>query len=315
VLQANRVQAKRLPALKTELLRLPGVQHAAIANGSPVFGNWMVRYEVEDGKSYSAMLYSGDEDLINTLDLQLLKGELPSATRQGKLVNETLIKMFDLKDPIGKKIPGAEDIIIGVVKDFTATSFKDEIQPAIISYSTDNSRILIDYRGEAFTSLLPSIETAWRRLFPGEHFSYHLIQDELMKKYKNDTFLFKTVVSYAVVSMVISCFGLFAMSWAVAQSRMKEVGIRKVLGAKAANIVGLLTVSFVKRIVVAFILAAPLSYYLMNSWLEGFARKVPMDVLTFVSAGVAVALVALSTMSLQTIRAALSNPVEELRRE
>ncbi|HTF21830.1 MAG TPA: FtsX-like permease family protein, partial [Chryseolinea sp.] len=315
VLQVDKAQAPRLTALKNDLLQLPGVKHAAISNGSPVFGNWMVRYDLEDGKSYSPRLFSGDEDLMKTLDLQLMEGELPAANKPGKLVNEALVRMFDMKSPVGELIPGTKDPIIGVVKDFTATSFKDEIQPAIISYSTDNSRLLIDYSGATVAELVPAVEAAWKKIFPGEFFSYHLIQEELMKKYKDDTFLYKTVVSYSIVSMIISCFGLFALSWAVAQSRMKEVGIRKVLGASARDIAQLLTVSFVKRIVIAFLLAAPISYYLMNEWLQRFARKIPLDTFTFVYAAAAVTVVALATMSVQTLRAAWRSPVEELKNE
>jgi ABC-type antimicrobial peptide transport system permease subunit len=189
------------------------------------------------------------------------------------------------------------------------------MQPAIVSYSSGNSLLLIDYSGATFESLLPSIEVAWKKTYPGDHFSYRLIQDELMKKYRDDIFLYKTVVSYSIVSMIISCFGLFALSWAVAQSRMKEVGIRKVLGANARDIVHLLTVSFVKRIVVAFIVAAPISYYLMNEWLHHFVKRAPMDMVTFVAAALAVTFVALATMSVQTLRAACRNPVEELKDE
>lgn len=315
VLQADKKQASRLPALKNELLQLVGVKNATISTGSPVFGNWMVRYQLEDGKSYSPRLFSGDEDLMKTLNLELIEGELPAANKSGRLVNEALVRLFDMKHPVGKLIPGSKDQILGVVRDFTATSFKEEIQPAIISYSTDNSKLLVDYSGATVPVLVPAIEAAWKKIFPGEFFSYRLIQEELMKKYKDDTFLYKTLVSYAIVSMIISCFGLFALSWAVAQSRMKEVGIRKVLGANVKDIVRLLTVSFMKRIVIAFLVAAPISYYLMNEWLHRFVRKIPIDTLTFVAAAAAVTIVALSTMSVQTLRAAWRNPVEELKNE
>lgn len=315
VLQADRGQAPRLPALKNSLLQLPGVKNAAISNGSPVFGNWMVRYDLEDGKTYSPRLFSGDEDLTKTLDLQLVEGSFPVAGKPGKVVNEALVRMFEMKDPIGKMIPGTQDEIVGVVKDFTSSSFKEEIQPAIISYSVDNSRLLVDYSGTSFNELLPSLQKAWDSLFPGEHLSYNLIQDELMKKYKDDTFLYKTVVSYAIVSMAISCFGLFALSWAVAQSRMKEIGVRKALGAQARDIVGLLTLGFAKRIAVAFVVAAPISYYLMTEWLSHFVKKIPMDLFTLVAASLSVTVVALLTMSVQTVRSALRNPVEELKNE
>jgi hypothetical protein len=132
----------------------------------------------------------------------LIEGELPAANKSGRLVNEALVRLFDMKDPVGKLIPGSKDPILGVVRDFTATSFKEEIQPAIISYSTDNSKLLVDYSGATVPVLVPAIEAAWKKIFPGEFFSYRLIQEELMKKYKDDTFLYKTVVSYAIVSMM-----------------------------------------------------------------------------------------------------------------
>lgn len=315
VLRAKPSQVPRLSALKNSLLTVPGVKHVSITSGSPVFGNYIARYELPDGKNYTAMLFSGDEDLMHTLNLQLVEGEFPTALKGGRVVNEALLRMFDLKDPIGQLIPGTEDVIIGVVSDFTVTSFKDEYPPSIISYSEGNSRMLIDFSGGPVNAVLPAIERAWKETFPGEYFSYHLIQEELMKKYKDDTFLFKAIVTYAVVSMVISGFGLFAMSWAVAQSRTKEVGIRKVLGARVRDIVGLLTSGFVKHILIAMVLAAPIGYYLMDKWLEQFSRKQPFDLFTFVAAGCVVAIVALLTMSVQTLRAAMSNPVEELKKE
>ncbi|MGC3943150.1 MAG: ABC transporter permease [Chryseolinea sp.] len=315
VVVADRKQSKQLPALKVLLLQMPGVKNAAVSNGGPIFGHWIAVYELDDGSTYSPRLFSGDEDFMKTLDLQLIEGTMPAANKPGRLVNETLVKLFDMKNPVGQLIPGTKDVIIGVVKDFTATSFKDAIQPAIISYTEENSKLLIDYRGSAFADLKPSIEAAWNKIYPGEFFSCHLIQDELMSKYKDDRFLYKTVVSYSIVSMIISCFGLFAFSWAVAQNRMKEMGIRKVLGATAGDIGKLLTKSFLKRIVVAFLIAAPISYYLMNQWLQSFVRKIPMDVVTVVSAAVAVTVVALLTMSVQTIRAAVSSPINELKND
>ncbi|MEJ1237157.1 ABC transporter permease [Chryseolinea sp. T2] len=315
VIVADQKQSKQLPALKTLLLQIPAIKNAAVSNGGPIFGHWMARYELEDKSTYSPRLFSGDEDFMKTLDLQLIEGTMPAANKPGRLVNEKLVKMFDIKNPIGQIIPGTKDVIIGVVKDFTATSFKDEIQPAIISYTEDNSKLLIDYSGTSFADVRPSVEEAWRKVYGAEYFSYHLIQDELMNKYKDDTFLYRTVVSYSIVSMIISCFGLFALSWAVAQNRMKEVGIRKVLGASVRDIGRLLTASFLKRIVVAFIVAAPMSYYLMNQWLQSFARKIPMDIITLASAGIAVTVVALLTMSVQSFRAAVSSPINELKND
>lgn len=305
----------KLPALKQNVLQISGVQHAAIASGNPISGNRMARYDLDNGTFYTPYLFSGDEDLMKTLNLTLLEGEFPSATNKGKLVNEKLVNYFNMIHPVGEKIPGTDDMIIGVVKDFTCTSFKEEIAPAIVSYSQDNSRLLIDYSGQALSSLLPLIQNEWNKSFPGYYFSYQVIQEELMKKYKGDTFFYKTVVAFSITSMIISCFGLFALSWAVAQSRLKEMGIRKVLGATAKDIMNLLSISFIKRIGIAFLIAAPAGYYLMDKWLQNFANRISLNTGIFITAGITVTFIALLTMSIQTVRAALTNPVNELKND
>jgi putative ABC transport system permease protein len=139
------------------------------------------------------------------------------------------------------------------------------------------------------------------------------MQDEVMKKYSEETLFYKVVLSASITSMIISCFGLFALSWAVIRSRSKEMGIRKVLGASVANILGLLTVSFMKRLVFAFILAAPVGYYLMNLWLSRFVYKAPIDSWVFVITGGALAAIAVFTLGIQTLKASLSSPLNEIR--
>lgn len=305
---------QHLATLKQELLKISGVQHASVVSGNPISGNWMARYELEDGRSFTPFLFDGDEDMFSTLGLTLIEGELPSRSRSGKVVNETLVKEFGLKHPVGEKIPGTEDMIIGVVKDFTCTSFKDRIQPAILSYSENNSRLIIDYDGQSIGSLLPLIELAWKKIYPDHPFSYVVIQEELMKKYKDEKFFYKTVVTFALTTVLISCFGLFALSWAVAESRIKEIGIRKVLGASVTDIAGLLTKSFLSRVVIAFLIAGPLGYYLMSQWLSLFAKRIDLDISVFATSGIAVIAIAVLTMSIQTIRASRTNPVDELRR-
>jgi len=201
------------------------------------------------------------------------------------------------------------------VEDFTCGSFKQEIPPAIISYHKEGQSLLIDYKGNNLSEILPQIQTEWKGVFPDYSFTYRTIQEELMKKYKEDTFFYKIVITFSVISMILSCFGLFALSWAVIQSRTKEMGIRKVLGATAMDILNLLTLTFTKRIILAFMIAAPVGYYLMDQWLTRFANKIELNIWIFSISGLMVTLVAFVTLSLQTIKATMTNPVDEIRNE
>lgn len=305
----------RLPVLKQKVIQLSGVENVTISNGNPIFSSWMVRYELGDGKFYTPYVFNGDEDYFKTMDLTLVEGELPSESNKGKVVNETLVRQFNFKEPIGEKVPGTDNLIVGVVKDFTCGSFKQEIPPAVISYSTSGQSLLIDYRGNDLSKILPPIHTEWKHIFPDFPFNYQLIQEELMKKYKEETFFYKLVISFSVISIVLSCFGLFALSWAVIQNRTKEMGIRKVLGATAVDILNLLTWTFTKRILIAFVIAAPVGYYLMNQWLIRFANKIEIDVSIFCIAGLTVTCIAFLTLSFQTVKATMTNPVDEIRNE
>jgi putative ABC transport system permease protein len=163
--------------------------------------------------------------------------------------------------------------------------------------------------------LVPQLRAEWKKLFPDDYFDYQIIQSDLMKKYKSDIFIYKIVVSFSVISVLLSCIGLFALSWAMVQSRTKEIGIRKVVGAAYTDVVNLLTWSFTKRIALAFFVASPIGYYLMDRWLMAFMKRITLDLSVFaLSAFVMVAVSALA-LSVQTVKAALTNPVDEIRNE
>nr|WP_276371534.1 ABC transporter permease [Chryseolinea sp. H1M3-3] len=307
--------AHALTVIKQKIVQLPDVNNVTISNGNPIFGNSIVRYDLEHEQFYTPYLFGGDEDYLKTLDLKLVEGELPSEMNNGKLVNQTLVRQFNLEKPIGEKVPGTKDVIVGVVEDFTCGSFKQEIPPSIISFHKEGQALLIDYSGINLSKILPQIQKEWESAFPDYTFTYRVIQEQLMRKYKEDTFFYKIVITFSVISMVLSCFGLFALSWAVVQSRSKEMGIRKVLGATPLDILNLLTLTFTTRIVLAFLIAAPVGYYLMNEWLTRFANKIELNVWIFFIAGLMVTFIALITLSLQTVRAAMTNPVDEIRSE
>jgi putative ABC transport system permease protein len=185
----------------------------------------------------------------------------------------------------------------------------------IINYTPTDRSLLLSFNNNKLSELLPLIEKEWKHVLPSYPFSYRLLQQELLNKYKDETSFFRIAIAFAFASMIISCFGLFALSWAVVQSRVKEIGIRKVLGASAKNIIGILSITFTKRIMLAFVIAAPIGYVLMNRWLSVFVKKITLGADIFIWSALAVSVVALVTLGMQTVKAALSNPVNELRSE
>lgn len=307
--------SQTLSVFKQKIIQLPDVNNVTVSNGNPIFGNMIVRYDLDNEQFYTPYLFDGDEDYLKTLDLKLIEGELPSEKNNGKLVNQTLVRRFNLKKAVGEFVPGTKDVIVGVVKDFTCGSFKQEIPPAIISFNKEGQSLLIDYGGRNLSKILPQIQTEWKSVFPDYSFNYRVIQEELMKKYKEDTFFYKIIITFSVISMILSSFGLFALSWAVVQSRTKEMGIRKVLGATPLDILNLLTLTFTKRIILAFTIAAPAGYYLMNQWLTRFVNKIELNVWIFCISGLMVTFIAFMTLSLQTVKATMTNPVDEIRNE
>ena len=301
-----------LRVFKGEVLALPGVRSATISSGNPISGNMMVRYEIGDGKVYSPFIFNGDEDFIRTLNLTVLNGGLSS---EGKLVNEAFVKYFGLKDPIGQLVPGTSDRISGVVKDFTCGSFKNHIPPVIISLNDQGSRLLLDYAGGNPYKLMSTISALGQRIYTDINFEFNIIEEDLMNKYQEDLFFYKVLIAASVLSILISFFGLFAICWSTTQARIKEIGIRKVLGATVLNIVELLTVAFFRKIGVAFLVAAPIGYYFSQRWLETFAKRIDFSFSILVYAACVVILVTIVTLAVQITRAALANPVDELRRE
>jgi len=245
----------KLQVLQNYVNTIPGISLSSISSGNPISDNMILRYDLENEEFYTPYLFIGDDNYLNTLGLTLLSGEPPSAgNSNARLINEAFVRYFDMGDPIGEKIPGTkEDYIAGVVKDFNVASLNLDIPPVIISINTlDNTyhvgTLLAKIDLEQLESILPEFEKYWKAVYPSYPFKYLLMSDEMIRKHKNDLVFSKIIIMSALLSILITCFGLFALSWGTTQERTKEISIRKVNGATSINILQLLLVNYLKII-------------------------------------------------------------------
>lgn len=258
---------------------------------------------------------------------RMFSNEFPGDTNMKIVVNEATLRKFAIptEKAIGQKLyfddrfeskqEGLE--IVGVVKDFHFADMHQVIEPyAFFLQGNNNYNYLIAHvNTKDLSTVLPFIESKWKTLSRDEPFSYTFLNEDFAKNYAADARTGRIVNAFTIISIFISCLGLFGLAAFAAQQRVKEIGVRKVLGASVANIVGLLSRDFVKLILISILIATPLTWYLMNQWLKDFAYRIDIQWWMFAAAGAMLILIALLTISTQAIKAAIMNPVKSLRSE
>jgi putative ABC transport system permease protein len=270
-------------------------------------------------------------DFMKTMEFEMVAGrmlsaEFPGDTNFRMVVNEATIKKFNipLTKAVGSKISFdrgggvfQEIEIVGVVKDFHFADLHQTIEPYALfpHFGNDLNYIVAHVNTSDVEKVLPFLESKWKSLVPDEPFSYSFLNEDFQKNYAADARTSRIVNAFTVISILISCLGLFGLATFAAQQRVKEIGVRKVLGASVGNIVGLLSGDFMKLVVIAIVIATPLTWYAMNKWLQGFAYKITIEWWMFLIAGILSVIIALVTVSSQAIRAAIMNPVKSLRSE
>jgi ABC-type antimicrobial peptide transport system permease subunit len=262
-------------------------------------------------------------DFVKTMNVQLIAGRDFSkdygTDSASFLLNETAIKRIGLKDPVGKPItwgrhPGK---IIGVMKDFHFNSLHETIEPLIMRLDENWNwgTILVRIKAGKTREAITSLQKICREVNPKFPFTYQFSDLEYAKLYQSEAVVSKLANIFAFLAIFISCLGLFGLATFTAEQRTKEIGVRKVLGASSTNIVRLLSANFLKPIMLAFLIAFPASWYAMNNWLQQYAYKIDMHWWMFALAGLLTICIALITVSFQSIKAAIANPVKSLRTE
>ncbi|CCH51935.1 protein of unknown function DUF214 [Fibrisoma limi BUZ 3] len=334
-------ETKNLTPLGQELRQIPGIEEVSFALGAPTsdnnFGTDMHPDPTNDDKKIGISLKIVDADYLKTYGLKLLAGrfldhhdtlaissKIPEEQRRYVfVVNENVVKALGLSRPeqaLGRKIrAGINNItaeIVGVVKDFHSSSLRKPIEPVVMMnfpyfYRTAGLKL----RTANYQKTIAAVEQTFRTFYPEGLFDATFLDQSLQEQYEEEERQFTLLRVFAGLALVICCLGLWGLATFVIERRTKEIGVRKVLGASVVSLVALLSKDFLKLVFVAIVIATPVAWYAMNQWLTSFEYKITIEWWMFLTVGILATVVTILTVSFQSIKAALMNPVKSLRTE
>jgi len=278
--------------------------------------------------SIDAQFILTDEYFAKANGIKLISGRDFHLYDSGRvLINETLCKRLGLKtetapgtkiySQYGNDAPVSFEIA-GVMKDFNYNSLHSEVKPFMLAYEGNNpylANLIVSASSGDYKTTLKKIESAWHKILPMAPFEYTFLDEDVQKQYETEVTLSNIINSFTLMAILISCLGLFGLAAFSAEQRTKEIGIRKVLGASVFNLTSLLSKDFIRLVMIAIVIATPISWWAMTKWLQGFAYRINIAWWMFALAGLLAIAIALFTVSFQAIRAALANPVKSLRTE
>ncbi len=316
-----------LQTLKQQIASRPGIAGVTMANQAIVnvtsyssgSADWDGRPK-DFNPSLSQLCVDAAFQKVFGLDMKegrWYNSDLPGDARNF-ILNETAVKELHIHKPVvGQRFVGHGDtgIIIGVVKDFHYKSMHDKIGPLLIFHQNWYSNLYIKTTPGNITASLNNVEAVWKQMLPADVFNYTFLDDTFNNLYKADKKVSSLILIFSIVVIIISSLGLFALAAFTAEQRTKEIGIRKVLGATVQNITMLLSKDFVKLVLIAILIASPIAWWAMTKWLQDFAYRINLSWWMFAAGGFVALIIAVATISFQSVKAALSNPVKSLRTE
>lgn len=313
--------------LKSKILQSPSVSHVSLTNGS--IGNHLNNkttfsfYKTGEEQSVSSEYFDVDSDFTNVLQIHVVEGSSFSAvpdrdSSNAILINQAVMKRLGwktYKDGLveldAQKVP-----VTGVISDFHLRSLHNRIEPLVLVLKKEKAdNMLVKVSEDNIAATLHHIKSAFNEVNPGQPFEYEFLDQAFAKQYRSDEQKGHLFLLFSAIAVIIACLGLFGLSTFTAEQRTKEIGVRKVLGASVASIVSLLSKDFLKLVLIAIVIAVPAGWYWMRIWLQDFAYKTSIDWWIFALAGVLSLVIAVVTISFQSIKAALMNPVESLKSE
>ncbi|TMI81336.1 MAG: FtsX-like permease family protein [Bacteroidetes bacterium] len=290
-------------------------------------GNGWTTTENLKGEEISTSLYgmSVDTSFFDTYDMKLAAGRFfspafPADTAKSLIVNEAAVRTFGWQRPdnaIGKRFGKGDDqqVVVGVVKDFNFESLHKPVEALRIGYAKSGNSLSLKIDTRHTDEALNHLKKIWASSVPDVPLQYAFVEEKVNQQYGNENKMQGVFYAFAGLSLLIACLGLFGLSIYVVERKVKEIGIRKVLGASVPGLVNLLSKDFLKLVLIAIAIATPISWISMNEWLKDFAYRINVNWMVFIVAGLSAVLIALLTVSVKAIKAAIANPVKSLRTE
>lgn len=328
MLQGTNTLGDQSQSFKTELTKLSSVTSVSVTDFLPVEGMrrdgnsfWKEGKRKVD-KGVTAQKWRVDENYLSTMGMNLLKGRNFSADRASDstaiIINERMAREMGLDDPLGQRLTNSFEPIfhvIGVIEDFHFESFEQEVAPLALAYGGTGSIIAVRFSANNTADMLAQVNGVWDDFMPNQSIRFAFLDDSFARMYEDVERTGKVFTLFAILAIVVACLGLFALSAFMVEQRGKEISVRKVLGANMAQIFGLLTSNFVRLVLVSVVIAAPVGWYLMKQWLSDYVYHVEITWDIYVIAGALAIVISLITISSESIKAGLMNPVKRLRSE
>ncbi|MEP7257650.1 MAG: ABC transporter permease [Flavitalea sp.] len=322
---ANTLSDNDVKNFKNELLKLPTVNSVSIGDYLPVAGTKRNgnsffnegREKVDNGAR--SQFWQVDNDYIPTMGIKMIAGRnfSPSLSTdsQSVVINQTLARELNLKDPIGKRVSNYAGVytVIGVMEDFNFESLRDNIIGLCLHLGNSPSIVSIKANTSDMSDLLKGIESTWKKFTPSQPIRYAFLDERFAGMYADVQRMGRIFTSFAVLAILIACLGLFALSAFMAEQRSKEIAIRKALGASVSGITALLSKDFIRLVIMAILIASPIAWWAMNKWLQDFTYRISISWWIPVLAAIVAIFIALLTVSFQAVKAALANPVDSLK--
>lgn len=327
--QANYL-GSQISSFKSEILTKSGILHVSNSTSIPgrsKYGSTFYHELASDAKGMAQLWV--DADFLKTYDIELIRGrffkEGNQANSKSIVLSETALKQLNIEDPIGKKVYKGQKTdettftIIGIIKDFHLNSLHQEIGPLVLFNNNDALKSAGEYLtvriSDDIHENMKKIEQTWNKFAGGQDLDYVFFDEDFGRLYAADVQTRQIVSIFSILAILIACLGLLALAAFVAEQRTKEIGVRKVNGARVGQILYSLNQNFIKWVVIAFVISFPIAYYTMSKWLENFAYKTSLNWWIFALSGVLALAIVLLTVSLQSWRAATRNPIDALRYE